>query len=382
MAAYLQQGHGSWGLLEEPEIGAYSGLILSPVNDGPEAVRSGLARIKDIRESLEVILDPQLYNPSVDKGKLGEWSYYSADFETSDHSDLDWWFARGKEVVDDACAVGADAVCSPALFPRSFDDAYYRFTVDVADASAAYATSKGVDTLVTAIICLRDLANPARAQQIASILTSTDCERVYLTFLAEGIEPRQPLNDDAALATAVHLVRLLSEHLRVHVAFCAHDLVMWKFAGAADASSGKFFNLRRFTPGRWKDEEGGGRQVSYWNEEALGSLLRDQEVLRLVREKWYEGATFQDNPHSRRILEILMSGTGEPWQKLSWLQYLRWFANTDSALGHPRLAEEMLARWDANWGLIHEKRILFTDRFNDGRYVRTWLNAMREGGTR
>jgi len=29
MAAYLQQGHGSWGLLEEADIGSYDGLVLS-----------------------------------------------------------------------------------------------------------------------------------------------------------------------------------------------------------------------------------------------------------------------------------------------------------------------------------------------------------------
>ena len=70
MAAYLQQGHGSWGLMEEDEIGSYDGLVLSPVNDGPEAVRNGLSRLGEKRDELEVILDPQLYNPSIDKGKL------------------------------------------------------------------------------------------------------------------------------------------------------------------------------------------------------------------------------------------------------------------------------------------------------------------------
>ena len=382
MGAYLQQGHGSWGLAEGEDIGSYAGVVLSPVNDGPEAVRSGLARLGDKRQELEVILDPQLYNPSVDKGKLAEWGYYSADFETGDHSDPAWWITRGREIVEDAAALGVDAVCSPALFPREFTDAYYRLIVDVADATSEYAAERGLDTLVTAIIRLKDLANPARALQIASILSGSRCERIYLTFLAEEVEAREPLKDGPALPTAVHLVRLLSQEMRVHVAFCAHDLVMWKFAGAMDISSGKFFNLRRFTPGRWNDEEGGGRQVSYWNEGSLATLLRDQDVIRLDRELWFEGRSFANNPSSQRILDILRSGSGEPWRKHSWHQYLRWVYNAEQLYSKPGEPEKALERWDEQWGRIEAKRIKFTDRFNDGQHVRVWWNAIQEGGLR
>jgi len=382
MAAYLQQGHGSWGLLEEPEIGQYVGVVLSPVNDGPDAVRNGLLRLKDRRDDLEIILDPQLYNPSLEKGKLAEWGYYSADFETADHGDRNWWAARGREVVDAASALDLDAVCSPALFPREFSDDYYRLIVDVADSTAGYANDRGLETLLTAIVPLRDLANPARAQQIASVLSATDCDRIYLSFFTNEIEPRQPLNDAAALATAIHLVRLLSVHFRVHVAFCGHDLVMWKFAGASDVSSGKFFNLRRFTPGRWRDDEGGGRQVSYWNESPLLTLLRDQEVLRLDREGWFASRTFSNNPHGAQILAILRGGEGTAWQKLSWLQYLRWVANADHLFENPARAEEAIEKADGKWGELQRLRVLLADRWNDGNHVRLWLNAMREGGAR
>lgn len=382
MATYLQQGHGSWGLLEEDDVGSYVGLVLSPVNDGPEAVRNGLTRLGGRRADFEVILDPQLYNPTVNKGRLSDWSYYSAEFETADHSDAAWWIARGREVVDDAGRLGVDAVCSPAMFPRYFSDEYYRLIVEVADATRECAREREIDTLLTAIICLKDLANPARALQIASILSDTDCERVYLTFLAEDVQTREPLKDAAALPTAVHLIKLLSQHLRVHVAFCAHDLVMWKFAGAVDVSSGKFFNLRRFSPGRWREDDTSGRQVSYWNEGPLVTLLRDQEVLRLDREGWFDGRSFSSNPVGQRILDILRGGKGEPWQKLSWLQYLRWFHNADRRFSKPGEPETALEVWDKKWGDIHDRRILFTDRFNNGDHVRIWLNAVREGGCR
>ncbi|ABM40017.1 hypothetical protein [Polaromonas naphthalenivorans] len=382
MAAYLQQGHGSWGLLEEEDIGVYKGLVLSPVNDSPDGVRNGLARLKEKRKELEVILDPQLYNPTIDKGRLNEWDYYSADFETADHSDASWWSARGREVVDNALQLGVDAVCSPALFPREFSDEYYQLIVEVADATCAYASKNNIETLLTAIICLKDLGNPARALQIASILSNTNCERIYLTFLSEDVQTREPLQDAAALPTAVHLVRLLSQHLRVHVAFCAHDLVLWKFAGATDISTGKFFNLRRFSPGRWRDDDSTGRQVAYWNEGPLVTLLRDQEVLRLDREHWFDERSFTSNPAGEQILSILRGGTGNPWQKLSWLQYLRWAYNTDKLLSDAGKAEKALEHWDGKWGEIRAKRILFTDRFNNGDHVRIWLNAVREGGVR
>lgn len=381
MGAYLQQGHGSWGLLEEVDIGSYEGVVLSPVNDGPEAVRNGLLRLKDLRDKLEVILDPQLYNPAVDKGKLAEWNYYPDDFATGDHSAASWWTARGRAVVDEANQLGIDAICSPAMFPRDFSNEYYRLVVEVADETFDYAAEQGIETLVTAIICLKDLANQNRALEIASILSSSKCNRIYLTFLDE-LPPREPLKDGAALPTAVHLIRLLSQDLRVHVAFCAHDLVMWKFAGAADVSSGKFFNLRRFSLGRWKEEETGGRQVTYWNEDRLGVWLRDQDVLRLNREGWYDGHDLRKNPAGARILDILRGGKGEPWQKHSWLQYLRWVHDTDAIFSQPGEAEKALELWAENWRALNAKRVQFTDWFNDGSHVRLWLGAVREGAAR
>lgn len=381
MATYLQMGHESWSLLEEPDGGKYAGIVLSPVNDTPAYVQDRLGRLGDLRNELEVILDPQLYNPAAERGKLGEWTYYTSEFETANHQDEAWWVARGREVISAGVALGVDAVCSPALLPRQYSDEYYRFIVDVANETAAIADECGIETLLTVIISLRDLANPNRAFEIASIVTESDCDRVYLSFLSDAVQQREPLRDAAALATAVHLVRLLSASMRVHVAFCAHDLVMWKFAGARDISTGKWMNVRRFSPGRWQDEDGMGRQVPYWNEGPLLTLIRDQEVLRLDREHWFAGRNFSGNPSSARILEILRSGSGAAWQKLSWLQYLRWASNVESEWVGPA-AEEALQRADSRWGQIQARRVLFTDRFNTGEHVRAWLNAVREGGAR
>lgn len=384
MASYLQFGHDSWNLLEERDIGSYAGLVLSPVNDGPTDVQARLARLGELRDGLEVILDPQMYNPAVEKGKMDQWAYFSADFATADHADAGWWSQRGREVVEQGAQLGVDVVCSPALFPRAFTDDYYSLMVEVADSTKRYADGHGVETMLTAIVSLRDLANPARAMAIASILSRSSCERIYLTFLNEDVPPREPLRDGAGIPTAVHLIRLLSAEMRVHVAFVSHDLVLWKYAGATDISTGKFMNLRRFSPGRWQEEEPGGRQVAYWNEGPLMARLREADVALLLRQGWFEGRDMSDNPSEARILQIIRDGSGTPWLKLSWMQYLRWASNMEAVWhGSPAAAEAALDAADRSWGeVVDRRRILFQDRFNNGDHVRAWLNALREGGAR
>lgn len=381
MASYLQLGHDSWNLLAEPDIGNYSGLILSPVNDAPADVANRLARLGESRDELEVILDPQLYNPAFEKGKMDEWAYFSSDYETADQGDFNWWAQRGHEIVEQGAQLGVDAVCSPAFVPRLFTDAYYSFIVEVADAMKQRSDGRGQETLLTAIVSLRDLNNPSRALSIASILSRSSCDRVYLMFLNEDVPARQPMKDEAGLATAVHLVRLLSEAMRVHVAFASHDLVLWKYAGATDISTGKYMNLRRFSPGRWNDEESGGRQVAYWNEGPLLARLREADVAKLNRQGWFVDRSFESNPAGARILEIIRSGEKVAWLKLSWMQYLRWASNIESMWhGDAEAVETGLRAADHNWGLLSD--MLFQDRFNDGSHVRDWINAIREGGRR
>lgn len=378
MASYLQLGHDSWNLLEEPDIGDYAGLVLSPVNDAPADVANRLARLGDLRDKLEVILDPQMYNPAFEKGKMDEWAYFSSDYETADQGDVNWWIQRAHEIVEQGAHLRVDAVCSPAFVPRMFTDAYYAFTVEVADAMKHHADGRGQETLLTAILSLRDLNNPSHALSIASILSRSSCDRVYLMFLNEDVPARQPMKDEAGLPTAVHLIRLLSEAMRVHVAFASHDLVLWKFAGATDISTGKYMNLRRFSPGRWNDEESGGRQVAYWNEGPLLARLREADVAKLNRQGWFDDRSFELNPAGARILEIIRSGQKVAWLKLSWMQYLRWASNIESQWHRDAAAVEAgLHAADHNWGLL--SHVLFQDRFNDGSHVRDWINAIREG---
>lgn len=380
MTAYLQLGHNSLNLLDEEDLKLYGGVVISPVNDDPTTIATRLAKIDD-RDDLDIILDPQLYNPYSERGKLSSWGYFPSDFETALKDDKTWWFKRASAVLEAARELKLDAACSPAFLPKKFSDAYYSLIVSIADQMKAEGDSLGIDVLITVIVKMSDLSDPERAQQIASILTASDCDRVYLFFLEES-PPKEPLRDSEALPTAVHLIRLLSAGMRVQVAFCGHDAVMWKFAGAADVTSGKFLNLRRFTPGRWGDEESEGRQVSYWNEGSLLTLLRGDDVMRLHRAKWYEGKSLAANPYAQQIMSILLSKSGQAWQKLSWCQYLRWLANIDAKLSSPKEALDYLKRCIGNWKDIEESRILLLDNWNDGLWVRVWANACNEGASR
>jgi hypothetical protein len=110
MASYLQLGHESWSLLEEADGGGFAGVVLSPVNDDLVYTEERLKRLGKARDQLEVILDPQLYNPATDKGQLGEWPYYTSEFETANHQDQAWWVARGEVVANTALALGVEAI--------------------------------------------------------------------------------------------------------------------------------------------------------------------------------------------------------------------------------------------------------------------------------
>lgn len=383
MGNYLQLGHESWNLLDHPDVGTFAGVVLSPVNDGPTDICARLGKVLETRSDLDIILDSQLYNPATQRGRLPEWEYYSADFETADRSDIRWWRRRIPEVVLEARRVNATTICSPAPIEARGTNDYFRFVVELGDEAAAAAADARLDCALTAVVPMDSLQDAKRALEVASILSSSGCDRIYLNFLPpDRVQQREPFLDQAALATAVHLVRLLSAEHRVHVACTSHDAVLWLGAGAHDVSTGKYMNVRRFSPGRWVDEQGRGRINAYWCDDKLLTLIRDQEVLRLDREGWFDGYDFSDNPTSEAILENLRGQTGEAWLRLSWIQYMRWFANTVERVTSAAAAQADLQASILAWREVQRLRILFIDAFNDGEHAVAWANAFDDGMNR
>jgi hypothetical protein len=234
-----------------------------------------------------------------------------------------------------------------------------------------------VTTLITAIVRLSEIARPGAAERIASILTRTRLSRIYLVLLDE-LQPRQQRTDAEALAGAMSLISMLEQTgSKVLVAFSGLDMLLWKAAGASDLATGKFFNLRRFVPGRWDEPAEGARVLAYWTDGELVAWLREEDVRLLLRLGLIDRGVASANPYSRAILEALDRRAGEAWLKWSWRQYLYWFGQRESEIASDRAsARNILARADNAWRTLDQKSAYLFDRANDGCWVRAWLNAL------
>lgn len=380
MGVYHQMGHDSWNLVSEKALHGYDGIVLSPVNDPPGAIELRLQKLGKLRNKIEVILDPQFYKPSSDRGHLAAWGHFSDDVDTVNLSDISWWEKRGQALVEVASTIGADSICSPAMLARTFNDEYYRWTVECANRLSKHASDIAQDVLLTALVRLPELAQKGRPEAIASILTSTDISRIYLV-ISDDLGPRDQRVDVEGLAGTVRLIKLLEDAgTKVLVAFSGLDMLIWKAAGASAAATGKFFNLRRFVPGRWDDASEGGRVVPYWTDEHLVTWLREADVRLLDREGLIDRSGASKNPYSAEILGIIDAGMGEAWVGLGWRQYLYWFKEIEAVLAaDPSAAESILTAADHRWGAVAKSRVLLLDRENTGDWIRSWLNAIRLG---
>lgn len=380
MAVYHQMGHDSWNLIDEKSLHGYAGIVLSPVNDSPANVVGKLAKLGKRRKNLEVVLDPQFYKPSSDRGQLLNWGHFADDVDTANLSDISWWDKRLKALVKVAGEIGANAVCSPAFIPRVYDDEYYLWSADCAQRLQQKASKVGLSTLLTVIVRVAELAKKGAPQRIASILTRNNVDRAYLV-LFDDLDPRTQRTDYEALGGAISLIRLLEQaETKVLVAFSGLDMLLWKAGGAWGTATGKFFNLRRFVPGRFEDTQEGGRQLPYWTDSHLITWLREDDVRLLDENGLIDREDAASNPYAMEILAIIDAGVGEPWIALGWRQYLHWFMETEHAISLDRsIARRLLRAADTRWGEVSDNDIYLFDRQNSGNWIRPWLNAIRRG---
>ncbi|HHT9007330.1 TPA: hypothetical protein ACT5C0_002964 [Burkholderia cenocepacia] len=91
MGVYHQMGHDSWNLIDRPELQKYRGIILSPVNNSPVEILDRLGQLGFTRNMIDIILDPQLYKPRSDRGKLATWPYFPGDLDSADLTKVAWW---------------------------------------------------------------------------------------------------------------------------------------------------------------------------------------------------------------------------------------------------------------------------------------------------
>jgi len=337
MSVYHQMGHHSNNLVDLPEMSAFAGAIFSPINAGIAEVKEQIALGHETRGQFEHILDPQSYVPASERGRLKKWPYYPKDVDTADLTSSAWWTGLNEKLARACDSLRLDGLCSPIVIPKIFDDKYYARTIQVGSELAAHYRDTKTRILQTALVNLPELTDPNRPLELASLISGTKAERIYLIFVGTT-EPRRELNQADELVGAMRMIHALEiNSAPVLVGFCSSDVLLWKAAGASSCASGKFFNLRRFTRQRFEEPSAtGGGQLPYWFEEALMAFLRQGDLMRVRRTGLFSEAGGH-NAFCRQILEILdeASRTHTPpkaWLGISWRQFLYWFAEVEGRL--------------------------------------------------
>ena len=376
MPAYHQMGHDSRNLLAETHLALFKGAILSPVNS-PEPEVADIVE-NPPADNFEFILDPQLYFPNADRGALPQWKYFPSDVDTADQMSLDWWTSVTSNIASCTARLKPHGVCSPAIVPRAFSLDYYALCLRVTQLLEDALAGQEIEVLHTLLVRLADLAAAATAPELASLMTASATRRAYLVILTDT-HPRRELSDVEALKGVVRLIRFLEQSsIRVLVGFASSDVALWKAAGATSVATGKFFNLRRFTPSRWEPPPEGGGQVPYWFEESVMAFLRESDLARLRRGGYLSPASLS-NPYSADILAAIDASPPQPWLGLSWRQYMYWFADFEARIHSGRLGpSEDLSRADTTWKDLDINSILMEERSNDGTWVRAWRRVLAE----
>lgn len=380
MPCYHQMGNDSTNLLFEPKLNTYAGAIISPVNEDQTKVAELLARVRSKLPEMEMIFDPQLYFPTSNRGELRTWPHFPKDVDTADLSSSGWWTNTNNLLVGVATTLQPDAVCSPAVVPKVFSNGFYDQLVVVGDELKALLPGKSV--LQTVIVSLDDMTATARADEVASIVSRSKCERLFLVIVTD-VDPRRELSDIEGLKGVMRLIHRLEQNgQRVLVGFCSTDVVLWKAAGATSCATGKFFNLRRFTRSRFAPPSGGGGQLAYLCEESLLAYLRTSDVVRVQAAGAFSSST-QMNPFTQPILDCIQKN--KAWVGLGWRQYLWWFADFESR-ATPKLVSQVIKGADDKWIEFDKKPLFMEERPNEGSWVRQWLRIEIEframlGGT-
>jgi hypothetical protein len=368
-------GHDSENLLGLAELSAYRGAILSPVNYSLEQVRTQI-RAARRRSEFDAIFDPQLYRPQSDRGCLREWEYFPSDFDTADLSSPSWWKSLVDTLVKCCEAVDSNAICSPAAIPRVFSDSYYKTLVAAWEILRDTVGDRRIRAIQSAVVSVTDMGTPGRAQEIASILSQSEADELYLVF-SGSLNPRQELNDPEEITGLLRLIASIeASDMRVIVSHCSSDMLLWKAAGATSCATGKFFNLRRFTLSRFEEPAGGGGQLPYFFEEQLVGFLRESDILRVLPKGMIDEVS-RANPFTDPILKRIESG--EAWLALAWRQYLYWFADAEARVQTGALnVGTLLREAERRWLELEDSNVLMEERRNDGSWLRPWRRALVE----
>lgn len=379
MAAIMQMGHGTENLFAEQELEGFKRVVLSPLNRTPLELEEDVSNFRS-KGCDEVVFDPQLYYPKTSKKTLKSHPYFPEDFHTADQSEITWWKRLNSKIAKYASSLAVDTCISPAMQPKVWKDEYFVNLVAIAN---DLSTKKGERS--NCLMCLPigtgEFDDQDTAPRVASIVSQTLASGFYVVFVTD-LEPRREIYDEAELLGMMHLVHDLKRTgKRVVVAFAGPEMLLLKCAGADDVGTGKFFNLRRYSPGRYEEPAGGGGQVEYWFAERLLAYLRTRDVLQLLEEGKQEFLTggFSSGKWAREILEQLRGDEGKAWLRLSWRQYLSWFWRIEERLcsaDPSAVTSPLLKAAEDNWQVLDDANILMDEVRNNGAWLRPWRKAL------
>lgn len=375
----MHMGHDTENLVGERDLEEYSGIILSPVNREPENLALYINRFRELGE-FDIVFDPQLYVPKSKQGYLNKYDYYPKDLETSDVSSLSWWNGVLDALAEYLKIIEVDAVASPVVLPNIWDDDYFANCVDISEMLKDKLQGTGIRVLTTALTSIKYLTSNDALLKAASILSGKDCSGYYIVIESD-VEPRREYSDANDIFGMLMFVHKMTNAKKpITIAHCSSDMILFKAAGADNCSTGKFFNLRRFSKSRYSSPPGGGGQLSYWFEHSLMAFLREVEILR-IREEYPNNLLsnrHSDNYWSREIISNLTGGDPAPWLALGWRQYLSWFTKTEEDVksGDTQVVRDWLREAGDNWRILEENGILMEDPLTNGSWLGPWRAAL------
>jgi len=211
MSTYHQIGHHSKNLIFEPNLSNFQGAILSPVNYSQSEIVELIGKVRDEFDKFDIVFDPQLYYPHSDREILKHWSYFPKDFETVDLTDLKWWHKLVSEISKTISEINPNTICTPVIHPRAFNIDYYSLMNNISCDLCDSLLNTDVRVLQTALISLSDLADFNQVMKIASILTRTTADGVYLIFYSNS-NPRRELHDPEELKGGMLLINTLQNN--------------------------------------------------------------------------------------------------------------------------------------------------------------------------
>ena len=383
MAAYLQMGHDSENLIGETGLEDYRGVILSPVNRDESQLIGDVRKFR-AKSEYDIVLDPQLYFPRSERGALPTQPYFPRDIDTADLSSESWWANIVKSLAKFGKQIDANAICSPALIPERWNADYYTQAAMSYDLLRAQLEGSSVRPMLTVCVSLSELGDPNNAFRIASALSQNVASDYYIVAQSD-VEPRRELRNAENLCSLMVLIAALKQAGgTILVSHCSSDMILAKAAGANHAATGKFFNLRRFTKGRFEEPgEKGGGQIPYWFEQGLLAFLRQADILRLRRNGFAAliGVGDSTNYWGTEITTQFGRDPGAAWLGLSWRHHLNWFGRAEDKLSGSNAANvagDWLIQAEANWQALEDKRVLLEEPRNDGRWIRPWRQALSD----